>query len=195
MYIRPVYLEYCFCRPRYICGNFAFQCCYCHLTWSHGLWWNGLAITFFGMCDRFGPDICIRAYKMLYLVISSKSVYRYLIIYLLALGNPHVYAVGWNLGHSALPMSRGHFSPHNSRRTHSSPFRPRYWCFFVSSKCDQSFTFEVLVLCAITCYCTAMYRVCSFNAFMIIRIFTIRMFMEGNRGIANIDVCGDQIVH
>ena len=57
----PMYLWY-----------FAFQCCYCHLTLSHGLWWNGLAITFLGMCGRLGPDICFRAYKMLYLVISSK---------------------------------------------------------------------------------------------------------------------------
>ena len=143
--------------PRYICVIFAFQC-YCHLTWSHGLCWNGLAITFLGMCDRLGPDICFRAYKMLYLVISSKSVYRYWIdIYLpwvihtsMPSAEPLVINV-WSIvqpmiktaRYSALPISRGHFTPHNSRWTHSSPVRARYGLFLVSSKCYRSFMLEV----------------------------------------------------
>ena len=141
---------------------FVFQSCYCHLTLSHGLWWNGLAITFLGMCGRLGPDICFRAYKMLYLVISSKSVYRYWIdIYLpwvihtsMPSAEPLVTKV-WCIAqpmikkarYSALPISRGDFTPHNSRRTHSSPVRARYGCFFVSSKCDRSFMLEVYAVC------------------------------------------------
>ena len=49
--------------------------------------------------------------------------------------------------YSVLPISRGHFTPHNSRRTHSSPIRVRYGCFFVSSKCDRRFMLEVYAVC------------------------------------------------
>ena len=57
--------------------------------------------------------------------------------------------------YSALPISRGDFTPHNSRRTHSSPVRARYGCFFVSSKCDRSFMLEVS--CAV-CNTVLLYR-------------------------------------
>ena len=49
--------------------------------------------------------------------------------------------------YSALPISRSDFTPQNSRRTHSSPVRARYGCFFVSSKCDRSFMLEVYAVC------------------------------------------------
>ena len=44
-------------------------------------------------------------------------------------------------------------TPRNSRKTHSSPVRARYGCFFMSSKCDRSFMFEVYAVCN-----TAIYR-------------------------------------
>ena len=122
------------------------------------------------MCGRLGPDICFRACKILYLAISSKSVYRYWIdIYWprvihtsMPSAEPLVTKV-WSIArpmiktarYSALPISRGHFTPHNSRWTHSSPVRVRYGCFLVSSKCDQSFMLEVS--CAL-CNTVLLYR-------------------------------------
>ena len=58
---------------------------------------------------------------------------------------------------SALPISRGHFSPNNSRKTPIARCEGEIWVFFVSSKFDRSFTFEFVVFSAMPCYIAPRY--------------------------------------
>ena len=52
----------------------------------------------------------------------------------------------------AIPISRGHFSPNNSRNTPIARSNGRVWLSSKNSKSDWCFTFEVVVLRAISCY-------------------------------------------
>ena len=59
--------------------------------------------------------------------------------------------------YSALPISRGHFSPNYSQKTPIGRPLGRGIASFVSYKCDQSFAFEVFVMRAISCYTALRY--------------------------------------
>ena len=147
---------------------------------------------------------------MLYLVISSESVYCYLIILVslhwvirmfMLSAEPLVTKV-WSIAqpmiktarYSAHPISRGHFAPHNSRRTHSSPIRARYTCFFVSSKYDRSLMLEIYAVCNTVLLYRDISRV--YSMFLWLAVFwRYEWRFMSKRDIPKIDVCGGQIVN
>ena len=53
--------------------------------------------------------------------------------------------------YSAFTISRGHFCPHDSRKIPKTGQLGRGMGVFVSSNCDRSFTFEDVVLFAMSC--------------------------------------------
>ena len=74
--------------------------------------------------------------------------------------------------YSALPISRGDFTPHNSRRTHSSPARARYGCSWVANVTE--------VLCSkFMLYAIPRYIESLSHVSMVNRILTLWMTFYG----------------